>query len=254
MTKGMVTKVGAVALLSLALGSFGCGSNNPSTNTEPVGGSTTPATSAAAGGSTTITTTPASSAPEGGSTTVATSSPPATGGSTTAAGGSTAAPTGGSTSASTTPSTGTGTFSPLCQGLVTAGNAVPSKGVTCTDADPQLCYKTCGPNSMGFKTETCSAGAYVEGKECSFPAGDYSCYKVPAVISATCPATIPQASQPCTVAECTPCNLDGNYNDTSGSSKAGYCVCPKPKTEGGTSKWTCASKDAWPCPSGQGCS
>ena len=257
MTKGMVTNLGAAALLALA--SFGCGSNNPSTNTEPVGGSTTPATSAA-GGNTAITTVPASSAPEGGNTTANTSTAAggntgtgttgtkATGG-TTSAGGTTATPTGGSTA-----STGTGDFSPLCAGLVTAGGAVPSKGVNCTDADPAVCYKTCGPSSMGYKSETCSGGAYVESKTCSFPAGDYSCYKVPAVISSACPTTTPKSGEVCTVAECTPCaDADGNYSDSGGSTKAGYCVCPKPKTEGGTSKWTCASKDAWPCPSATGC-
>lgn len=258
MTKGIINSIGTVALLSLALGSFGCGSNNPSTSTEPItGGSTTPATSAA-GGSTAITTTPASSAPEGGSTTAttaaggnssATTGTKATGGSTGAGGATTTTPTGG-----TTASTGTGDFSPLCSALVTAGGAVPSKGVNCTDADPALCYKTCGPGSMGFKTETCSGGVYAEGKTCSFPAGDYSCYKIPAVISPTCPTTTPKSGDVCTVAECTPCaDADGNYSDSGGSSKAGYCVCPKPKTEGGTSKWTCASKDAWPCPAGTGC-
>ncbi len=237
MTKGMLTKVGAVALVSLAFGSFACGSNNPSTTNDPAGGSTTPAVTT--GGNT------GASAPEGGSS-QATSSAAAG----NPAGGASAA--GGSTTTSA-PSTGTGTFSPLCQGLVTAGGDVPGKGVTCTDADPQLCYKTCGPSSMGFKSETCGGGAYAEQKGCIFPDGDYSCYKIPAVISSACPSTIPQASQVCEVPECTPCNLDGNYNDSSGNSKAGYCVCPKPKTEGGTSKWTCASKDAWPCPAGSGC-
>ena len=261
MTKGMVTKMGAVALLSLALGSFGCGSNSPSTG-DPAGGATTPDTTAAGGGNTGTTTTQATSAPAGGSTTdsstaaggasAATTTTKATGGSTattSATGGSTATPTGGSTA-----STGTGEFSPLCKGLVTAGGAEPSKGVNCTDADTQLCYKTCGPSSMGFKTETCSGGVYVEGKTCSFPAGDYSCYKVPAVISATCPTTTPKSGDACTVDECTPCaDADGNYSDTAGSSKQGYCVCPKAKTEGATRKWTCASKDAWPCPAGTGC-
>jgi hypothetical protein len=34
--------------------------------------------------------------------------------------------------------------------------------------------------------------------------------------------------------------------------KTGYCVCPMPGASG-TSKWSCASTTAWPCPTGKGC-
>jgi hypothetical protein len=133
-----------------------------------------------------------------------------------------------------------------------AGEA-PTKGGVCTASDTQLCYKTCGPNSIGFKSETCTGGLYAEQSGCSFPADqDYACYKIPATVSATCPTTAPQASQACTVAECTLCNVGGMYLDSSGAAKEGYCVCPKAGTSG-TSKWSCASSTAWPCPAGKGC-
>ncbi len=119
-------------------------------------------------------------------------------------------------------------FTPLCSGLTTAAGAAPTKGGACVAADPQLCYKTCGPQGIGFKSETCTGGLYAEQSGCTFPTGaDYSCYKIPAAIDASCPKTVPKASDPCTVAECTPCNLNGQYLDSSGASKAGYCVCPR---------------------------
>jgi hypothetical protein len=130
---------------------------------------------------------------------------------------------------------------------------VPTKGGVCTATDSQLCYKTCGPLSIGFKSETCTGGLYVEQSGCSFPAGqNYACYKIPPTISTTCPTTAPQASQACTVAECTLCNVGGTYLDSGGASKEGYCVCPAAGTSG-SRKWSCASSTAWPCPAGQGC-
>jgi hypothetical protein len=136
--------------------------------------------------------------------------------------------------------------------VMTAAGVEPEKNVSCTAADPAVCYRTCGPRSVGYKSETCNGSLYVEG-DCAFPTGvDYSCYKIPATISASCPTTIPQASQACDVAECTPCNLNGMYNDSSGAAKVGYCVC-QPPNSAGMRRWSCASSTAWPCPSGQGC-
>jgi hypothetical protein len=200
-----------------------------------VGGTTSNGGATSAGGSTAA----------GGSTPTGGSAVTATGGS-TGMGGTTAA--GGSTE--------TGTFQPLCASLTTAAGAAPTKGGTCTAADPQLCYKTCGPESKGFKSETCTASAtgsaYVEQSGCTFPTGaDYSCYKIPAVLSASCPTTTPQASTACSVAACTVCNVAGNYLDSGSVSKVGNCVCPA--SVAGTSKWSCASSTAWPCPGGQGC-
>jgi hypothetical protein len=177
----------------------------------------------------------------------------ASGGTTTGAGGTTTPATTGAGGAAG--ATGATTFEPLCSGLLTAANVAPTKNGICVDTDSQLCYKTCGPESIGFKSETCTAGVYVEQSGCSFLTGvDFSCYKIPAAIDATCPTdAAPQASAVCTVATCTLCNLNNGYLDSSGAAKTGYCVCPTPSATTGVSKWSCASSTAWPCPAGQGC-
>ncbi|HMA94444.1 MAG TPA: hypothetical protein VKP30_17250 [Polyangiaceae bacterium] len=163
---------------------------------------------------------------------------PAAGGSSSGSGGSTA-------------------VSPLCS--MTAGGSPTIKGGTCTPNDTQLCYWTCGPIETGSKTETCTAGIYVEG-DCMFPADvDYSCFRVPASDSAGCPTSEPQSGQPCSVSTCslpcsgTACAICGvatGYRDSIGMHKDGYCVCLAGSTG---NRWSCASKTAWPCPSGQGC-
>jgi hypothetical protein len=73
-----------------------------------------------------------------------------------------------------------------------------------------------------------------------------------AIDTAVCPDTVPQATMACDVPECTLCNLAGNYADSSGAAKVGYCVCGEPNGDGERS-WTCASDTAWPCPGGSGC-
>jgi hypothetical protein len=252
------TFVESLVFVAAAISTLGCGSNNPVTN--GTGGVT------GTGGNTTVTGTGGSTTPvsgSGGSTVAtATGGSSGTGGSTvaTAAGGSSG--TGGSTvTTATGGSSGTGgstvtntTYQPPCATLTTAAGLSPAKGVLCPDpADPKLCYKTCGPNSIGFKSENCTAGAYVEQSGCSFlPGVDFSCYKVPTTVDATCPTTAPQASSLCTVAPCVVCGGTTGYADSSGAAKTGYCVCPAPGAAG-TSKWSCASTTAWPCPAGQGC-
>jgi hypothetical protein len=133
----------------------------------------------------------------------------------------------------------------------------PTKAGACTAADPQSCYKTCGRASSGFKSETCTAGAYAEQSGCTFPDTlDAACYKLPAAQDATCPEAAPMAGGACTVAPCTLCNggggPTGTYLDSKGASKIGYCICPMPGASG-MSKWSCASTDAWPCPGAKGC-
>jgi hypothetical protein len=208
------------------------------------GGSNEPANTTGSGGDSSSTTDATTGVTTGGGGDSSTTGGTTTTGATTTTGGSTTTSTG---------SGDPGMFSPLCAGLTTAAGAAPTKGGACVAADPQLCYKTCGPQGIGFKSETCTGGLYAEQSGCSFPTGaDYSCYKIPAAVSASCPTTVPKASDPCTVAECTLCNLNGQYLDSSGASKAGYCVCP-PAGASGTSKWSCASTTAWPCPAGSGC-
>jgi hypothetical protein len=217
----------------------GCGSNAPSTLPVMTGAAGT----GAAGTAAPVT---------GGAGTGAAGTGPATGAAGT--GSATGAAGTGSATGAAGMSGGGDTFTPLCSLVpLTEAGVAPTKGGACTAKDTQLCYKTCGPQSVGFKSETCTNGTYVEQSGCSFPkATDYSCYKVPAAVDASCPATAPQASQPCTVKACTLCNVGGNYLDSTGASKVGYCVCPAAGASG-TSKWSCASMTAWPCPSGQGC-
>jgi len=137
----------------------------------------------------------------------------------------------GGASGSSMSSSGTGgevTFTPVCAGLLalTTGES-PSKGLACSDIDPPLCYKTCGPQGIGFKSETCLAGIYVEQAGCSFQEDrDYSCYATRGPISAACPAKPPQAATACAVSACVVCNVDGTYFDSSGATRLGYCVCP----------------------------
>jgi hypothetical protein len=178
------------------------------------------------------------------------------GGAATGAAGAATGAAGAATGTAGTGGGGASTFTPLCAGLTTAAGPAPTKAGACTAADPQLCYKTCGPESVGFKSETCTAGAYVEESGCNFPQdADYSCFKLPTTLSPSCPAATPVASAVCSVAPCTPCaDSTGHYFDSTMTSKVGYCVCPAPAVAGGTSKWSCATTaTAWPCPMGQGC-
>jgi hypothetical protein len=235
-----------VGSLALAISIVGCGSNDPATSGGGSGGAlgfggVTPPITSTGGSSPSVTGAGGSASGAGGATTPAT----------TGAGGSASGTGGTTTPAGTGGSAGSGDFSPLCANLTTAAGAAPTKSGLCTDTDPKLCYKTCGPESKGFKSETCTAGAYVEQSGCSFPSGDYACYKIPTAADATCPATAPQASTACTVAPCVVCGGTTGYLDSSGASKTGYCVCPT--SASGTSKWSCASSTAWPCPAGSGC-
>ena len=217
MTMRSVAFVGACALSAQLLLTLGCGGDNAPATTEGTGGVT------GMGGTSEVTASGGTTTPE-----------------TTGAGGAAG-------------STGSTSFEPLCAGLVTVANVEPAKNEICTEDDPQFCYRTCGPLSIGFKSETCTAGVYVEQSGCSFPAEeDYSCYKIPDTFDPSCPTdAAPQATTECNVAPCTLCNLDGQYFDSKGNAKTGYCVC-REATET-TPKWSCASTTAWPCPAGQGC-
>jgi hypothetical protein len=215
--------LGAAALVSQVLAFQACG-----------GGGNTPATKGSGG---------ATGTASGGASGTATG-----GASGTASGGSTGAGSGGSTG------TGGGAFGePACLSTV-------SKGSACGPTDQQLCYKTCGPEKTGVKSETCqTSGTYAEMSGCTFdPAQNYACYKIPTTANTACPTgTTPQGSATCDVPHCTLCNsmqglAGGQYLDSSGSPKTGWCTCQEANTAG-TRTWTCASDTAWPCPSGQGC-
>ena len=138
---------------------------------------------------------------------------------------------------------GTAILSPLCPNLKIA----PDGGAAaCSPSDSQLCSETCGPRSLGQRTETCACGAYVPG-DCQFPAGDYSCFKIPNVTPSECPTVAPQDGQPCAIADCIVCGEDTGFFGSSGAPERGYCVC-----DATTRSWTCGH-GGWPCPGGTGC-
>ncbi|HKU39772.1 MAG TPA: hypothetical protein VJR89_16545 [Polyangiales bacterium] len=242
---------GASGTSSSNAGSTGAAAGKPSSSSGGTTGSMTSANTGASGksgsGGTPSASGTGANTPAGGTG----AAPSAGSGGSTPAGG-TGAPSGGS-GGSTGGAMG-GMFTPLCEMVPpTAAGAQPTKGGACTADDTQLCYKTCGPQSVGFKSETCTSGAYVEQSGCSFPDMDYSCFKIPAMIDASvCPMTAPMANTPCDVAPCTLCNVMGGYLDSQMASKTGYCVCPMAGASG-MRKWTCASTTAWPCPAGRGC-
>jgi len=148
---------------------------------------------------------------------------------------------------------------PSCTGLITAAGIEPTKGGACAASDPQLCYKTCGPEKAGVRSEICTGGVYAEMSGCAFdPGKDYSCYAIPLTANTICPLGVtPQASTACEVPHCSVCNSHqglpgGQYVDSAGAPKVGYCVCQEP-TSAGNRTWSCASDTAWPCPLGAGC-
>jgi len=215
---GGVTGTGGVVATGGVIGSGG----TPST-----GGTTGSGGTPSIGGTTGSGGTPSTGGTTGSAGTTGTGGTPSTGGTTGSAGSS-------------------GFGQPIC-GSTGAGTPI-AKSVACTASDPQLCYKTCGPASIGVKAETCTTGAYAEMSGCSFdPSMSYACYKIPTTLDATCPTATPMAGQACTVAACVVCNVAGMYLDTSSAAKTGYCVCQA------SGKWTCAATTAWPCPGGTGC-
>jgi hypothetical protein len=142
---------------------------------------------------------------------------------------------------------------PACAPAVTSGGA-------CTAADLQFCYKPCGPEGVGVKSETCqSSGLYTEMVGCSYDlARDYSCYRIPSEPDARCPTgPTPQAGRPCDVPACTPCNnrggvVGGEFASGGGAISEGWCVCQTPNA-GGARIWSCTNDTQWPCPIGRGC-
>jgi hypothetical protein len=185
------------------------------------------------------------------------------GGGTVGGGGTGGSGRGGATGSGGTTGTGGALGAPSCTGLLTAAGMEPAKGISCGPVDPQLCYRTCGPEKTGFKSETCTtAGAYQEMSGCSFdPTKDYSCYRIPSTGNAACPAGVtPHASADCSaygVPTCTACNSTqgtpgGGFLDSTGAAKTGYCVCQAPNVAG-SRIWSCASDTQWPCPLGAGC-
>ena len=109
--------------------------------------------------------------------------------------------TGGGTGVGGTAGAGGASFGqPACPATVTKGGA-------CASTDVPLCYKTCGPEKTGVKSDTCTGGVYAEMSGCLFdPTRDYSCYKLPSTSIAACGTDVPIAGSACNVAACQICN------------------------------------------------
>jgi hypothetical protein len=119
------------------------------------------------------------------------------------------------------------------------------KDAGCTGS--AVCYRYCGPESQGYKSEICNGSKFLEG-DCTFSdTTNYACYSLTSV--AACATTPPTTGSTCTISTCKPCgsSTTTGYKDSSGSAKIGYCVC----TSDG--KWSCAGTTTWPCPNGTGC-
>jgi len=174
-------------------------------------------------------------------------------------GSGTAGTTGGGGTTGTGGSIGTGTGGTAAFGEPMCLSSVMKNG-PCTPTDQQFCYKTCGPEKTGVKTETCtSAGTYAEMSGCSFEQSrDFSCYKIPTTAQTACPAGVtPQGTGTCDVPHCTLCNslqgvVAGAFIDSTCAPKVGWCVCQQPNSSGQRT-WSCANDTAWPCPLGYGC-
>jgi hypothetical protein len=122
---------------------------------------------------------------------------------------------------------------PLC--------TVETKGAACSE-EGLVCLKTCGPQSVGSKTEVCTAGVTVEGAcefDCSDTSINWGCFANLGT-APECPAGT-QAAMPCTVPACEPCA--GAYLNSAGVPKIGGCICVGAS---GAEKWSCAVATAWP--------
>ena len=134
-----------------------------------------------------------------------------------------------------------------------------AQGGACTPMDQQFCYKPCGPEGAGVRSETCRSGSglYAEMDGCSYDlTRDYSCYRIPAEPDAAC-AAAPQAGAACDLPACRPCNsrggiARGEYFRAAGAATTGWCVCQAPDAAGKRT-WSCANAPTWPCPLGSGC-
>ena len=134
-----------------------------------------------------------------------------------------------------------------------------AQGGACTQMDQQFCYKPCGPEGAGVRSETCQSGSglYAEMDGCSYDSTrDYACYRIPVERDTAC-AAAPQAGAPCDAPGCRPCNsrggtAGGEYFSAAGAATTGWCVCQAPDAAGKRT-WSCANAPTWPCPLGSGC-
>ena len=131
------------------------------------------------------------------------------------------------------------------------------KGGACTAPDQQRCYKTCGPDKLGMKSEICAGGVYAEMSGCTFDTvRDYSCYRLPSTPTAGCSVGLtPQANALCSLPPCVVCNNnEGLAAARTPTRRAGPCSVTAfaPRTRRGD-EVELRQRQAWPCPLGRGC-
>jgi hypothetical protein len=116
----------------------------------------------------------------------------------------------------------------------------------CTQGSSVDCALQCGIAKLGNKTCSCTSGNWKCGS-CTYPFGDYACFKVPATLTA-CDSVAPTVGTACTYASCTVCGATSAkaFVDIDGVSRSGYCVCAN-------GRWACSIPRDWPCPGNSGC-
>ncbi len=128
---------------------------------------------------------------------------------------------------------GSGFGEPACLSTV-------AKGGACTSVDQQVCYKTCGPEKTGVKSETCTGGVYYGDVRLHLRSGQGLLLLPDPDGRQLRPARRARrrmASTPCDVPHCTLCNslqgvVGGQYLDAGGAPKVGWCVCQEPNAAG----------------------
>jgi hypothetical protein len=123
------------------------------------------------------------------------------------------------------------------------------------NADDLPCWNTCGPMKSGFKNCTCVDHQW-SCPVCDYDIADpraFDCFRTDGAMA--CPPDptdssgmmLPASGGACTQPPCQPCGsaTASAYRDSSGTPKAGWCVC-FPRTdgqEGGV--YSCASVTEW---------
>jgi hypothetical protein len=125
-----------------------------------------------------------------------------------------------------------------------ASGGLPMCDPSMKDNDPctrgeAACRKTCGVSGLATKACTCSFAGQWDCGTCTYPAGDYSCYQLPAFVP-SCPFGTMSGDR-CS----TTCSVCSGYADSTGMSKAGYCSCSDPDAYG-VRVYHCASSSEWP--------
>lgn len=138
--------------------------------------------------------------------------------------------------------------SPVTGGSKTCLLGCPATLASCASGADADCSALCGPSRIGSRTCTCSGNAW-KCLSCTFPAADYSCYKLPATVAACDGTAVPTVGTACAAPSCSACgsSTGKGFVDVLGVTRAGYCVCDN------NHRWACSVTKDWPCPGNTGC-